>query len=224
MSLWDRQRDETHPAYVAFCVYRDLGDARSLDRAWQKQSQRPGEAPGRWSLWSRTFRWVERAHAYDEHLEAQERLAFERELAKLGVRRARFELKAQDLFERQVERIDTVLAKADAAPITDVTQETVQSSKDPGSKKIVVEHKKTKVKGINFSGYARLWKEYRDAARSAIVGVRPVVDDDGGNQRSIEPLPDFMIDALLAKKAETAELIADSNAATQVEVQTSSES
>lgn len=67
-NLWDRLENETAKAYAAFAVYRDLGPLRSLVRARDKLGKRPGYETllGRWS---RRYNWVERAQAWDAHLD-----------------------------------------------------------------------------------------------------------------------------------------------------------
>ncbi len=178
MSLWDRLKEESYPAYRAFLVYRDLGPARSIDSAWRKhQAKRKGNAPGNWNDWCRKFSWVDRASAYDTHLLEIEQKAFEREYAKLAARRARFELRAQELLEDQVERIDKVLKKAESAPITDT-----------------VERKKgliTRRKGINFAGYAKLHKERRDAIAQAVTGLRKT-EESSGTQAPKQVCPEWL--------------------------------
>lgn len=84
---WSRQLDgETSRAYACFCLYRDMGEGRSLDKAYQKdlEIQRAKDpekkeyqksnnrASGRWRHWSRHHNWVERARAWDDYLSALE--------------------------------------------------------------------------------------------------------------------------------------------------------
>lgn len=73
---WDRIVKETMPAYKAFCIYRDLGDGRSIDAAYCKaQGHEAGTktASGHWRKWAASNGWVDRAGAYDLYLELQER-------------------------------------------------------------------------------------------------------------------------------------------------------
>src|SRR5690349_9354557 len=89
---WERQWGESSRAYAAFCIYRDLGRKRSLDKAFQSycaEQQKPltadGRAPGQWALWSAKNSWPARAAAYDDHLDRENREAREsrsRELAR----------------------------------------------------------------------------------------------------------------------------------------------
>ena len=74
---WDRLPNESVQAYTAFSAYRDLGTGRTADEAYRAVRGRSGErseggkgAVRRWQSWSKSHRWVERAKAYDAHLEA----------------------------------------------------------------------------------------------------------------------------------------------------------
>lgn len=74
---WEQQPGETPKAYQAFCVYRDMGTKRTLDGAHQERARSaPGahqgkRADGTWKRWSSQYRWVERAIAYDQHLDSE---------------------------------------------------------------------------------------------------------------------------------------------------------
>lgn len=70
---WERLADETVSAYVAFCAYRDTTENRTLDNAWRQHTGRvDAVAPGSWRRYSGTYRWVERASAYDRWRAAQQ--------------------------------------------------------------------------------------------------------------------------------------------------------
>lgn len=166
---WEQQPGESARAFAAFCIYRDLGAKRSLNAAYQEQSGSTSTAPGTWTAWSREHAWVERAEAYDQHLEQVRLAARDQRYRELESRRVDFEFENQDRLERRVRNIEKILDKADAHPITDVTQE--KETEHLGTAK--VERSKTKVKGINFSGYARLSETASKLAREAIIGVRP---------------------------------------------------
>lgn len=76
--LWERQPSESHKAYEAFRIYRDMGRDRSLVKVGQalglKQVRKgttntftdPG---GNVSVWSSRFRWVERVRAFEAYLD-----------------------------------------------------------------------------------------------------------------------------------------------------------
>src|SRR5260370_1261316 len=90
---WEQQPGETPRAYGAFCVYRDLGPRRTLAAAAAAFFERTGDAPERQvDKWSSAHRWVERAAAWDRHLDAescQAQEAARKEMAERHVREAR---------------------------------------------------------------------------------------------------------------------------------------
>lgn len=56
---------ETHKAWLAFCLYRDMGIDRSLDSAWRQATGKTGRHARHWAAWSVKNRWVSRCEAYD---------------------------------------------------------------------------------------------------------------------------------------------------------------
>ena len=90
---WEQQPEETARAYTAFCVFRDLGPRRTLAAAAAAYYQRAADSLERQvDKWSSAHRWVERAAAWDRHLDAQGRAAQEtarREMAERHGREAR---------------------------------------------------------------------------------------------------------------------------------------
>src|SRR6516165_9563848 len=90
---WEQQTGESSRAFGAFCVYRDLGPRRSLRAAAAAFYGRTAAAAERQvDKWSRAFSWVERACAWDRHLDAEARRAQEearREMVERHVREAR---------------------------------------------------------------------------------------------------------------------------------------
>lgn len=72
---YDRLPDESSKAYDAFVVYRDLGSSRSTDQVSQKTSKGIALI----QRWSASYNWVERAAAYDDHIEAEARKLIERD-------------------------------------------------------------------------------------------------------------------------------------------------
>ena len=73
---------ETHKAWMAFCVYRDMGSVRSLDQAWQKMTGKNGRHARHWATWSSRNHWVSRSRAYDNAVmkEARRKIQDERAL------------------------------------------------------------------------------------------------------------------------------------------------
>lgn len=175
---WDRRPRESAKAFAAFCCYRDLGPGRSLNLAyaeWRRSLGFAGDAAkaaGYWAEWSSGFEWVARAEAYDAHLEQIRRAAREDALRRLEERRAEYELRNQERLERRVAEAEAILDKAGLAPVTDTAEDKLEPDAEGRIQKITV-----KLKGINLGGYARLMKAIDDAARQAILGVRPPSND-----------------------------------------------
>lgn len=80
---WEQQPGESAKAYAAFCLYRDLPPAKRSLRAvteliygpkpGMKRSQR--NVPGKIRDWAARWRWAERAKAWDEEQDRQNREA-----------------------------------------------------------------------------------------------------------------------------------------------------
>lgn len=65
--IWDRIPEEELEAYQAFLVYLDVGEGRTLSKAYRVLH--PGKAPNAaWKEWSKTYNWPDRAVAYDAFL------------------------------------------------------------------------------------------------------------------------------------------------------------
>jgi hypothetical protein len=162
------ERRESARAYRAFCIYRDLGPDRSLDRAWQRfradQGQDPGSArrPGYWSDWSQRYKWVERAQAYDQAIDDEQLSATAAERKLLRDRRLKFEMDSQKSSEDVVRTIDAVVDKMGKASNVEITQ--LKRDRAAGSKTI------TKVKAINGLGMAALIKARDGAMKLAVMG------------------------------------------------------
>lgn len=100
---WEKQQGETAKQYAAFCAYRDLPAAnRTLKNAWKvyRNKPDPGSVSSHFRGWSAKNAWVNRASAYDMHVDEQRRLNFQ----------------AQRLSEREkrqhvVRALETMLAK-----------------------------------------------------------------------------------------------------------------
>jgi hypothetical protein len=65
--LWEQQPDESQEAYARFLIYRNLGVARSLNKAYQIVPGRTGKekANGQWHEDCVKYNWVARASAWD---------------------------------------------------------------------------------------------------------------------------------------------------------------
>jgi hypothetical protein len=90
---WEKQTGESARAFGAFRAYRDLGPCRSLRAAAEAFYRRSSAAVLRQlKTWSAAFGWVERANAWDRHLDAEARREQEtarREMAQRHAQEAR---------------------------------------------------------------------------------------------------------------------------------------
>jgi len=91
LEIWDRQPDESSWDFARFCLYRDLGPARTLREAVRASlAERRGKRPRKtrvakdadevvrrmrwvWDQLSRNHNWVVRAKAFDEAVEREAR-------------------------------------------------------------------------------------------------------------------------------------------------------
>lgn len=72
---WEQQPGESSKSFAQFCIYRDMGVDRSIDKVLQETGlKNDRNLKGK----SSKFHWVSRAAAWDNHLDAQRRKALER--------------------------------------------------------------------------------------------------------------------------------------------------
>jgi hypothetical protein len=170
----ERGPGESSRAYRAFCVYRDLGPTRSLDRAWvsfcsapdQQKRRTSSKHTGCWGEWSRKFNWVERAEAYDDSIEEARREAAEERRQKLEESRSMFESEVQSLAEEQVRNVGSAITRLAKAPLHDL----INVKHDPTTSATTT----TKISGAKGAEIAQLMKGWAQAATLAINGVRPI--------------------------------------------------
>lgn len=86
---WMRQENESAAAFAAFAIYRDQAPRRSI----RKAALELGRGQRTLEEWSRKYKWVERAAAYADHLDALALAASEDDI----VRRRREE--TEEVFE-----------------------------------------------------------------------------------------------------------------------------
>ena len=68
---WERQKGESAQAFEAFFLYLEMGGSRSL----RAVSQELGKSKTLIDRWSRTYKWVERCRAWDNHLQYEAKKA-----------------------------------------------------------------------------------------------------------------------------------------------------
>ena len=97
---YDRQPHETDKSWAAFCVYRDLGRERTLEKA---QKQCNYKSCYNLFQWSSKYKWRERCRAFDDE---------ESERVSIMLQKERYERRLQ--MERQAwERREKLIKKAD---------------------------------------------------------------------------------------------------------------
>lgn len=66
---WERELGESTKAFHAFTIYRDLGPTeRSLPKVCQMYASKRSLL-GQMKRWSKKWQWVQRAQAYNDHLD-----------------------------------------------------------------------------------------------------------------------------------------------------------
>lgn len=76
---WDRQENESNKAYEAFCIFRDLGESRSL----QKVCVECAKSRNLISRWANNFNWQSRADAWDASITEEARKRAAKDKAKM---------------------------------------------------------------------------------------------------------------------------------------------
>ncbi|MFA5312949.1 MAG: hypothetical protein WC375_06515 [Methanomassiliicoccales archaeon] len=106
---WERQPDESPEAYRAFCVYRSLGTEKRSHEAVAltvcKRRKEGGGTPGYIPAWSVKYHWVERATAYDDHLDEIRRNADEKAIVEMSKKHAKGMRK---IFDKGLKRIEAL--------------------------------------------------------------------------------------------------------------------
>lgn len=117
--VWERMPNESSKAYAAFCVYRDLGPERSLEKAIQKlDKKRVKQTVWRWSS---KYNWVARCKAYDDYIERRKREERERAILEMAERHAREAVAFQQKVLARLKDIDpSELSPSDIARWFDV--------------------------------------------------------------------------------------------------------
>ena len=112
MNPWDRQheesRQESHQAFEAFAVYRELG----VQRSTAKVAQQLGKSKALMDRWSSRWRWVDRCAAWDAHLESEHQASLIQATKEAAERQARI---GENLATLAYNRLVPLLAERDAA-------------------------------------------------------------------------------------------------------------
>ena len=66
-SAWERLPDEPMKWFVRFQAFLALGPTRTIEETWRSEYSGPAKRPDSgWAKASKTWRWKERAEAYDQ--------------------------------------------------------------------------------------------------------------------------------------------------------------
>jgi len=103
--IWERQPHESSKAYAAFCIYRDLGAERSLDKALAAANKKPTNRR-HWARWMDKYNWLERARAYDDYLERKKREEKEKAILEMAERHARLAMAFQQRVAERLREIN----------------------------------------------------------------------------------------------------------------------
>jgi hypothetical protein len=95
--LWDRRQDEAPIAYEVFSIYRDMGQARSLERLYRifADSQQI-------KYWSQLYSWQSRCAAFDHCAAVETNRRVEEGIAEATKRHRRITRLAQKLAIREL--------------------------------------------------------------------------------------------------------------------------
>jgi hypothetical protein len=87
---WDRLPNERSKAYRFFCLYRDLGPTRTLEKLSHVKDSDLNRVATRANLkvYSRKYQWVARARSYDDYRAEKERIDNERLILEMNRRQA----------------------------------------------------------------------------------------------------------------------------------------
>jgi len=77
--IWERLPEETSINYMAFCKYRDLQSRRSIKKVAELSD---GAQISKFNRWSSEFKWVDRARAYDDHIDELRRNTIDNQIKK----------------------------------------------------------------------------------------------------------------------------------------------
>jgi hypothetical protein len=124
--VYSRRVGESQKAFVAYCVYRDLGAERSLTGVTQKL-HKSATFLGRWS---RKWGWVERAVAFDADLAEQERKAKEYALKVEARKWAKRKLEVLEQDWQEAESLGKRIEQMMVFPLQTVEHKTTEESKD----------------------------------------------------------------------------------------------
>lgn len=90
IEAWDRLPNERSKAYYLFCLYRDLGPTRTLEKLAHVKDSDSNRVATRANLkvYCRKYQWVARARSHDDYLAEQARVDNEQHILEMNRRQA----------------------------------------------------------------------------------------------------------------------------------------
>lgn len=99
---WERQPDESPQAYALFAMYRDMPPD---ERGYGSLAKRINKNPQRLGMFGSDHRWVERAAAWDFHLERARLAATESHQIEMALRHAEL---SKSMLDKLTARLNTI--------------------------------------------------------------------------------------------------------------------
>lgn len=140
-ALWEKQEFETSKRYKLFCIYRDLGITRSLNKVCDELG-RNRKYRRALEMYSSKDRWVMRCEAYDLYLEEQARKQNEQEIKEMKKRHIQQSLLMQKNVISKIQEVQVSdLSLADCVRMFDVAVKIERLSRDCDTSKLEVNNK-----------------------------------------------------------------------------------
>jgi hypothetical protein len=103
---YDRQTNETDKSWAAFCIYRDMGRYRTLEKVDQNKTQtRQKRSLSYLKEWSVKHSWVKRCSAFDDDELEKESIMLQKERLN---RRLQMERDAWNRRDKLIKKADTI--------------------------------------------------------------------------------------------------------------------
>lgn len=207
---WERQPGETRNAYAAFIQYRDMPKPRSIDGIYRAtREQHSGghgdariRASGRFRGWSLTWRWIDRADAWDRHLDQEARRIQEESnraaAERLAARRAQAIESELTLADRLIERATQMLAFP-------IMEQTIELGQDEQGRRVVQHVKPTRWRIADAAQMVKTAAELRRLALEMETGRTSVRVDIEGEIREMARQFGFDEDEAVALALEMAQ-------------------
>jgi hypothetical protein len=104
-SAWDRQPQESHRAFAAFTIYRDLAG----DRTYQEVAQKLHCSGANVRRWAAKWNWYSRAYEWDKYQDQKAQEAQIRERMRMAERQAQTGMTMQSIAAAEMERLRSSL-------------------------------------------------------------------------------------------------------------------